>query len=62
MTGLVLKDMLVMRKTLKTYVLFLAFYLLLAVIGLFPICSRAAVTHIVIMMRPLSAFSFYYLA
>ena len=62
MTGLVLKDMLVMRKTLKTYVLFLAFYLLLAVIGLFPISTITAVTQIIIMMLPLSAFSFDELA
>ena len=58
MTGLIWKDMLVMRKTIRTYVLFLAFYALLAVFDIFPLSTVTAVTELIIMMPPLSAFSF----
>ena len=36
MTGLMMKDALVMRKTLRLYALFLLFYSGLAVLGVFP--------------------------
>lgn len=58
MIGLMLKDIMVLRKTIKTYALFLVFYLLLAVVGLFPISTITAVTQLIIMMLPLSAFAF----
>ena len=58
MTGLILKDILVMRRTIRTYVLFLAFYSLLAVFDIFPLSTVTAVTELIIMMLPLSAFSF----
>ena len=41
MIGLVLKDMLVMRKTIRTYAMFLAFYLVMTVLGLFTIDEMA---------------------
>lgn len=55
MIGLVWKDLLILRKTLKTYILFLAFYLLLAVLDIFPVSTITAVTQLIIMMLPLSA-------
>ena len=58
MTGLILKDILVMRRTIRTYVLFLAFYSLLAVFDIFPLSTVTSVTELIIMMLPLSAFSF----
>ena len=58
MIGLVWKDLLILRKTLKTYILFLAFYLLLAVLDIFPVSTITAVTQLIIMMLPLSAFAY----
>lgn len=58
MTGLVWKDILVMRKTLKTYVLFLAFYLLLAVMGMFDLSVVTAMVNVIVMMLPIGAFSY----
>lgn len=58
MTGLVLKDILVMRKTLKTYILFLIFYALLAVIGVFDVSIITSMIQVIIMLLPISAFSY----
>ena len=58
MTGLIWKDLLVLRKTIRTYVLFLALYSLLAVFDIFPLSTVTAVTELIIMMLPLSAFSY----
>lgn len=58
MTGLIWKDILVMRRTIRTYVLFLAFYALLAIFDIFPLSTVTAVTELIIVMLPLSAFSF----
>lgn len=58
MTGLVLKDILVMRKTLKTYVLFLIFYALLAVMGIFDVSIITSMIQVIIMLLPISAFSY----
>lgn len=58
MTGLVWKDLLVMRKTLKTYALFLAFYLALAVMGMFALSFVTAMINVIVMMLPISAFSY----
>lgn len=58
MTGLVWKDILVMRKTLKTYVLFLGFYLLLAVLGMFDLSFVTAMVEVIVMMLPIGAFSY----
>ena len=37
MTGLIWKDLLVLRKQLKSYLIILALYLVMAALGLFPI-------------------------
>ena len=42
MTGLMMKDALVMRKTLRLYALFLLFYSGLAVLGVFPMSMALA--------------------
>ena len=43
MTGLMVKDFLVMRKSIKTYILFLAFYFVMAALGIFPISFNSSV-------------------
>ena len=58
MTGLILKDLLVMRKTVRSYLIFLLLYALLAVFDIFPLSTVTAVTELIIMMLPLSAFSY----
>lgn len=58
MTGLVMKDILAMRKTLKTYALFLCLYLLLAVLGAFERSFVSAMISIIVMMLPIGAFSY----
>lgn len=58
MIGLVLKDMLVMRKTIRTYAMFLAFYLVMTVLGLFTISFTTAILQLIVMLLPMSAFSF----
>ena len=42
MRGLIVKDMLVMRKTLRTYAVFLLFYLVMSALDLFPISFTTA--------------------
>ena len=58
MSGLVLKDMLVLRKSLKTYVLFLAFYVIMAVVGMFSISFITAFVQIIVMLLPMSSFAY----
>lgn len=58
MTGLVLKDFLVLRKALRTYVLFLIFYLILAIVGLFSISFITAFVQIIVMILPMSSFAY----
>lgn len=58
MTGLLLKDILVMSKTLKTYVLFLMFYLAMAALGLFTISFVTAFIQVIVMMMPIGIFSY----
>lgn len=58
MTGLVLKDILVMRKTLKTYALFLCFYLFLSLLGIFDVYFVTAMINVIIMMLPIGTFSY----
>ena len=62
MTGLMWKDLLIMRKTLKSYALFLAFYGVLAVLGVFDLSFVTAMIQVIIMMLPISAFSYDELA
>lgn len=58
MRGLIVKDMLVMRKTLRTYALLLLFYLVMSALDLFPISMTTAVIQIIVMMLPTGAFSY----
>lgn len=58
MIGLVLKDMLVMRKTIRTYAMFLAFYLVMTLLKLFTISFTTAILQLIVMLLPMSAFSF----
>ena len=62
MTGLIAKDFLVMRKSIRTYILFLAFYFVMTALGLFPISFVTSMVQLIIMMLPLSAFSYDELA
>lgn len=56
MTGLVLKDFLMMRKTLKTYLIFFALYLGMAVAGIFPISIVTSMVTVIIAVLPISTF------
>ena len=58
MIGLVWKDILVMRKTLRAYVLFLAFYFILGVMGAFEISFVTAMLQVMLLMLPISAFAY----
>ena len=58
MIGLVWKDILVMRKTLRAYALFLAFYFILAVMGAFDISLVTAMLQVILLMLPISAFAY----
>ena len=58
MIGLVWKDILVMRKTLKAYSLFLAFYFIMAVMGVFEISLVIAMLQVMLLMLPISAFAY----
>lgn len=58
MTGLILKDFLVLRKALRTYVLFLIFYLILAIFDLFSISFITAFVQIIVMILPMSSFAY----
>lgn len=58
MIGLIWKDILVMRKTLRTYLLFLGFYLAMALVGIFNLSFVVAFIQVIMLMLPISAFSF----
>lgn len=58
MTGLVWKDLLVARKTLKAYAMFLALYLAMAVMGAFDLSFVIAMINVMVMMLPIGAFSY----
>lgn len=58
MTGLIMKDFLVMRRSIRTYILFLAFYFVMTALGIFPISFVTTLVQLIIMMLPLSAFSY----
>lgn len=62
MTGLIAKDFLVMRKSIKTYILFLLFYFVMTALGIFPVSFVTSMVQLIIMMLPLSAFSYDELA
>lgn len=58
MSGLIWKDVLVMRKTLKGYALFLALYMVMAVMGMFDVSMVTAMIEIIVMMLPIGAFAY----
>lgn len=58
MTGLVWKDLLVARKTLKSYAIFLLLYLALAVMGAFEFSFVIAMINVMVMMLPIGAFAY----
>ena len=58
MTGLILKDALVLKKTLKTYLLLLAVYAVLAAVGVFSVSFVTAFLEVIALMLPMSAFAF----
>ncbi len=58
MRGLILKDILVMRKSLKTYLLLILFYLILSAAGGLPISFCLSFIQVLLMVLPLSAFAY----
>ena len=58
MTGLILKDILVMRKGLKTYLLLMLFYLVMGAVGALPITFALSFLEVVLLVLPLSAFAY----
>ncbi len=58
MTGLMIKDFLVLRKTLKSYLLIIGIYAALAALGMFNISFVAAFISVMVMLLPISAFAY----
>ena len=58
MTGLILKDILVMRKSLKTYILLMLFYLIMAVTGTLSVSFSLSFMEVILLVLPLSAFAY----
>lgn len=58
MIGLILKDVLVLRKALRSYALFLFFYMGMAAVGLFSISFITAFMQVIVMILPMSAFAY----
>ena len=58
MTGLIWKDALVMRKNIRFYVIFLLAYFGLAVLGVFDASIVISFSTVIIMVLPISCFSF----
>lgn len=58
MIGLVWKDILVMRKSLRTYGMLLLFYLAMVVMEMMPLSMVIAIVEVIIMILPISAFSY----
>ena len=58
MTGLVLKDVLVMRRSLKTYILLMVFYLVMAMTGALPPTFALSFIEVILLVLPLSAFAY----
>ena len=55
MIGLVWKDMLVMRKSLRTYGMLLLFYLAMVIMEMMPLSMVIAIVEVIIMILPISA-------
>lgn len=62
MIGLVLKDLLVLRKTAKLYIAMLSFYLVLALAGVFSHAMLTGFVALFTMMLPISSFAYDELA
>lgn len=58
MTGLIIKDFLVLRKTLRTYLLFIAVYLALAGVGVWKPEFVAGFVMVMIAVLPMNVFSY----
>ncbi len=58
MSGLIWKDALVMRKTIKFYVIFLLAYFGLAILDIFELTFVISFSTVIIMVMPISCFSF----
>lgn len=58
MSGLILKDILVMRKAIRTYAIFLAVYLVLSIMGVFDVSVLTTMIVVLLMMLPITAFSY----
>ncbi len=58
MTGLMIKDFLVLRKTLKSYLLIMVLYAALAAMGMFAISFVSAFISVMVMLLPISAFAY----
>lgn len=58
MIGLVWKDVLVMRKSLRIYGFLLLFYLTMVVMEMIPLSMVIAIVEVIIMILPISAFSY----
>ena len=58
MTGLIWKDALVMRKNIRFYLIFMLAYFGLAVLGIFEMTFVITFSTVIIMMLPISCFSF----
>ena len=52
MIALRLKDLLVMRRTLRSYMIFLALYTLMAVKGMFDLSVVTAMIQVILLMLP----------
>lgn len=58
MKGMLIKDLLVSRRTVKTYLVFLLGYLCLSLVGGFGVTLCIAMSQVVVMMLPIASFSF----
>ena len=58
MSGLIWKDFLVMRKTLRLYMLFFAGYFLLAILGIFDLSFVTSFSTVITLILPVSIFSY----
>ena len=58
MRGLIVKDMLIMRKNLRTYAVFMGFYLIMSALDLFSISFTTAIIQIIVMMLSMGSFSY----
>ncbi len=58
MTGLIVKDFLILRKTFKSYLLIMVLYAALSALGMFNVSFVAAFISVVVMLLPISAFAY----